>query len=283
MDSFPIFMRLRNRDVLIVGLGEMAAAKRRLLEAAGARVTLAAEMPASLAGYTLVFGASGVDAIDRAVSASARAGGIPVNIVDRSELSDFIMPAVVDRGDVVIGISTNGASPVLAQRVRAWIENALPTRLEELAGFARRFRQAVQTRIPENGARRGFWTRFYEGEGADHVLAGREHQAARSLIRDLNGRIANRAVQGAVEEFQIASNDPDDLTLGMLRALRGADVIVHDDAVPASILDYARRDAGRVLAGVETPDLARERARGRRVVILHAAEGSARIAAGAKR
>src|SRR5215470_2953388 len=125
MQSFPIFMRLQGRRVLVVGSGHAADAKLRLLEAAGARVDRVAQLE-SLEGYALVFGASGDEARDRAVSDTARAAGIPVNVVDRPELSDFIMPAVVDRGDVVIGISTNGASPILAQRIRAWIENALP-------------------------------------------------------------------------------------------------------------------------------------------------------------
>src|SRR5215470_8902046 len=125
MQSFPIFMRLTGRRVLVVGSGQAAAAKQRLLEAAGARVDLVTGFE-SLAGYALVFGATGDDTRDRGVSDAARAAGIPVNVVDRPELSDFIMPAVVDRGEVVIGISTNGASPILAQRIRAWIENALP-------------------------------------------------------------------------------------------------------------------------------------------------------------
>src|SRR5688572_31804290 len=105
MQSFPIFMRLAGRRVLVVGGGQAAAAKRRLLEAAGARVERVTQA-ASFDGYALVFGATGDEARDRAVSDGARAAGIPVNVVDRPELSDFIMPAVVDRGEVVIGIST---------------------------------------------------------------------------------------------------------------------------------------------------------------------------------
>src|SRR3954466_4542827 len=106
MQSFPIFLRLQGRSVLVVGEGQAAAAKQRLLEAAGARVELVSEV-SSIDGYALVFGATGDDARDRAVSAAARAAGIPVNVVDRPELSDFIMPAVVDRGEVVTGISTH--------------------------------------------------------------------------------------------------------------------------------------------------------------------------------
>src|SRR4051794_41833652 len=136
MQSFPIFLRLQGRAVLVVGAGQAAAAKQRLLEAAGARVDLVTQMGA-LAGYALVFGATGDDARDQAVSAAARAAGIPVNVVDRPELSDFIMPAVVDRGEGVIGISPHGAPPLPAQRIPALIGDTLPSGLGPPAGFAR--------------------------------------------------------------------------------------------------------------------------------------------------
>jgi uroporphyrin-III C-methyltransferase/precorrin-2 dehydrogenase/sirohydrochlorin ferrochelatase len=217
-----------------------------------------------------VFGATGDDTSDRAVSAAARAAGVPVNVVDRPELSDFIMPAVVDRGDVVIGISTNGASPILAQRVRAWIEDALPERLGHLARFARRFRSAVQGRVTAHAERHRFWERFFEGEGAELVLAGEEQRAARHIIRDLNGAAAERSATGSLITIELASHDADELTLRAVRALRKADVIAYDAALSPRILDYARRDAKRVaLTGAS--DFFEERARGLRVVVLRSA------------
>ena len=269
MQSFPIFLRLHGRRVLVVGSGQAAAAKQRLLEAAGARVDLATTAD-SLAGYALVFGATGDDARDQAASEAARAAGIPVNVVDRPELSDFIMPAVVDRGDVVIGISTGGGSPILAQRVRAWIEDALPGGLDRLSAFARRFRSAVQTRIGDNAARRRFWDRFFDGEGADLVMAGEEFRAARRMIRDLNAPDLNapdaaRSREGSLTVIDLASNDSDDLTLGTLRALRKADVIAHDAGVAPEILDYARRDARRIGLDAALPQ------DGLRVVVLRSA------------
>jgi uroporphyrin-III C-methyltransferase/precorrin-2 dehydrogenase/sirohydrochlorin ferrochelatase len=267
MQSFPIFMRLTGRPVLVVGPveggGQTAAAKQRLLEAAGARVDLVTEIE-SLEGYALVFGASGDDARDRAVSAAARASGIPVNVVDRPELSDFIMPAVVDRGEVVIGISTGGSAPILAQRIRAQIEDVLPNGLDRLAAFTRRFRAAVQTRVTDNATRRRFWERFFDGEGADLVMAGEDYRAARKIIRDLNAAEATRSGAGSLTVIDLASNHSDDLTLGALRALRKADVIAHDAGVASEILDYARRDARRVALDAELPQ------DGARVVVLRA-------------
>jgi len=279
MQSFPIFLRLHGRRVLVVGSGQAAAAKQRLLEAAGARVDLATTAD-SLAGYALVFGATGDDARDQAASEAARAAGIPVNVVDRPELSDFIMPAIVDRGDVVIGISTGGGSPILAQRVRAWIEDALPSGLDRLSAFARRFRSAVQTRIADNAMRRRFWDRFFDGEGADLVMAGEEFRAARRMIRDLNAPHLNapdaaRSGEGSLTVIDLASNDSDDLTLGALRALRKADVIAHDAGVAPEILDYARRDARRIGLDAALPQ------DGLRVVVLRSA-AEAQRAGGAR-
>ncbi|MDQ7247835.1 precorrin-2 dehydrogenase/sirohydrochlorin ferrochelatase family protein [Dongia sedimenti] len=253
-------MRLSGRRVLVVGSGQAAAAKQRLLEAAGARVDLVAQV-GPLHGYALVFGTSGDDACDRTVSEAARAAGIPVNVVDRPELSDFIMPAVVDRGEVVIGISTGGGSPILAQRIRALIEDALPNGIDRLAAFARRFRSAVQTRVADNATRRRFWERFFDGEGADLVMAGEDYRAARKIIRDLNAADATRSGEGSLTVIELVSNNSDDLTLGALRALRKADVIAHDADVAAEILDYARRDARRVDLDAMLPQ-------GARVVVL---------------
>ncbi|HVT53487.1 MAG TPA: siroheme synthase [Dongiaceae bacterium] len=276
MESFPIFMRLRGRKVLVVGAGALAHAKQRLLLAAGAQVDLRDALPPTLGGYALVFGASGDDAADRIVAAAARDARLPVNVVDRPELSDFTMPAVVDRGDVVIGISTGGASPILAQRVRGWIEDALPTGLDRLAGFARRFRAAVQTRVSDNATRRRFWERFFDGEAAELVMAGEDIRAARRMIRDLNATDADARGQGMRTEIELASNDPEDLTLRTLRALRKADVIVHDTGIAPAILDYARRDA-RHVASDEEFDVT-----GLRVVVLRSSQTARRAAGGVR-
>jgi len=269
MQSFPIFMRLSGRPVLVVGSGHAAEAKQRLLEAAGARVDLVDAVD-SLDGYALVFGATGDDARDRAASDAARAAGIPVNVVDRPELSDFIMPAVVDRGEIVIGISTGGSAPILAQRIRATIEDVLPNGLDLLASFARRFRNAVQIRVTDNATRRRFWERFFDGEGAAMVMAGEDFRAARKIIRDLNAADATENGAGSLTVIDLASNNSDDLTLGALRALRQADVIAHDADVAAEILDYARRDARRVELDADLP-------RGARVVVLHAPAAAKRV------
>jgi uroporphyrin-III C-methyltransferase/precorrin-2 dehydrogenase/sirohydrochlorin ferrochelatase len=275
MRSFPLFLKLSGRQVLLVGGGSAAAAKLRLLATAGARVTVlahapipdllaaAADMRATVLGEALsgrqlataavVFGATGNEADDRAVAELARAAGKLVNIVDRPELSDFTMPAIVDRGDIVVAVSTHGASPVLAQRVRAAIESVLPPGLGRLAQFAQRFRATIQARIADTAARRRFWNDVLGGPIAAAVLAGDEARATRELIRAVNHGEPG-AETGRVSLVGAGPGDPELLTLRAARALRDADVIVYDKLVDPAVLDYARRDARRVFVGKSKGD-----------------------------
>ncbi len=287
MREFPLFLRLEGKPVLLVGGGEAASAKLRLLLAAGAQVTLIADClnpemtrlqaegafswrggvfaPTDAAGHVLVIGATGDAVEDRAIAQAARRAGVWVNIVDRPELSDFLMPAIIDRGEIVVAISTAGASPVLAQRLRGLIEGLLPARLGDLAVFARRFREAVRRRIVDSAARRAFWAEAIDGPIGAAVLAGKPALAARHLIRRLNGEIP--APAGEWRKIAIAADDPDRLTLGDLKALGQADIVIAGPSMPRAILDFARRDAARYdSAETAGPDIA-----GRRVVELVAA------------
>lgn len=280
MRSFPLFLKLQDRPVLVAGNGAAATAKLRLLHAAGARVHLFANAPSEemnaairdlailwtevpvapgdFAGVDLVIGAHENDEADRALSDAARAAGKLVNIVDRPELSDFTMPAIVDRGEVVVAISTHGASPVLAQRVRAAVESVLPPALGRLARFAQRFRSAIQSRIADSAMRRQFWNQVFAGPIGRAVLAGDERRAARELIRAINLSGGNRA-EPKVEAGQVTlvgagPGDPELLTLRAARALREADVIVYDKLVDPAVLDFARRDARRIFVGKSRGD-----------------------------
>ena len=270
MEVLPIFMTLRGRRCLVVGGGGAAAAKARLLVKAHAEVTFiapalereaaelvgageAAHLPRAfraddVAASALVYGATGEPAVDETVSAAARAAGVPVNVVDRPDLSDFVMPAIVDRGAVVVGVSTGGAAPVLARRVRAAVEAALPAGIGRLARFAERFRDAVRARLPDVPARRRFWEDFFESPAAEAVMRGEEEEASRSVLATIN-RSDARAPRGAVYIVGAGPGDPELLTLRAVRLLQRADVIVYDKLVGPEILDVARRDAERIYAG----------------------------------
>jgi uroporphyrin-III C-methyltransferase/precorrin-2 dehydrogenase/sirohydrochlorin ferrochelatase len=263
--------------VLLVGAGDLARAKLRLLAAAGARVRwyatdgnhdvsglAAAEaaqielaqgdpLVADLSGVIAIFCAGAGD-IGPAMSARAKAGGVPVNVMDDLKHSTFIFPAIVDRGDVVVAVGTGGASPVVARRVRERIEAALPARIGDLAGFIGRWRKQVHSRIPEFALRRRFWERVVDGPIGALVLAGRgdEAEAALKNIPDASAfaaASASGAAAGRVTLVGAGPGDPDLLTVRALRALQDADIVFYDELVSPEILDRARRDAARIAVG----------------------------------
>ncbi len=272
MQTFPLFLSLQNRRALVVGGGEPAARKAELLLSAGALVTLIAETvvgeiaqmiadgriswaghtfdDADLAGTSLVIVASDDDLLQARVSYAAQCRCVPVNVVDRPALSSFIMPAIVDRGPVTVAISTGGAAPALARRLRAELERALPAAIGRLARFAEIFRPQVRRTLAEPRERRRFWDRVFEGRIGELALAGDEIAARRELIRLLDGaRRETAPIQGMVHLVGAGPGDPDLLTLKAHRLLQRADVVVYDRLVSPEVLAMARRDAERLYVG----------------------------------
>ncbi|HXY95826.1 MAG TPA: siroheme synthase CysG [Steroidobacteraceae bacterium] len=272
MDYLPVFLRLAGEAAVVVGGGQVAARKVDWLLKTGARVTVVAPelapglalraargelthlaqsfAPAGLAGAAAVIAASDDPGVNAAVAGAARARCIPVNVVDSAELSSFIFPAIVDRSPIIVAVSSAGASPVLARRVRAQIEALLPERLGALARFLGARRTAVRRALAP-GARRRFWERLINGRAAGEVLVGNEAAAAATFARELRAR---GDAPGEVYLIGAGPGDPDLLTLRALQLLQQADVILHDRLVPDAILERARRDAERVFVGKETGD-----------------------------
>lgn len=275
MRHLPVFMTVTDRPVLVVGGGEVAARKAAMALRAGAQIRLVAERPGAelselalqgrvevaqrafapedVAGAVLVYAASGADATDRAVSRAAQAAGIPVNVVDRPELSTFITPALIDRDPIMVAISSGGAAPVLARRVRGWIEALLPARLGRLAELAEAFRGPAAARLPQ-ARRRPFWERLFDGPAAALALAGDEDAARREMAAALDAAETEPKPPGGVPVGSVhivgaGPGDPDLLTVRAQRLLQDADVIVHDKLVSDLILDRARRDAELIFVG----------------------------------
>jgi uroporphyrin-III C-methyltransferase/precorrin-2 dehydrogenase/sirohydrochlorin ferrochelatase len=263
MRFLPVFLDLAGRDVVLVGSSEAIQNKYRLVQAAGARVRWyaapegeapegAAEISqqapseSDLTGAVVVFSAAG-DPLDGRVSAWARARQIPVNVVDRPDLSSFIMPAIVDRGDVVVAVGTGGASPVLARRIRERIEALLPARIGELAALLGRWRPRVGQRLKSFAEKRRFWENAVDGKIADAALAGNLAEAEILIAEALAA--GPREPGGSVAIVGAGPGDPDLLTLKALRAISDADVIFYDDLVTQGVLDRVRRDAERVFVG----------------------------------
>lgn len=292
MQTFPAFHNLVGRKVVILGGGEPATRKARLAAAAGARIVFAAREfepalraewdgraeliegrvgPACFADASLAFIAVDDDAEAAAHARLARAAGVPANAVDRPELSDFFTPTIIDRGEVVVAISTGGAAPVLGRRLRKKIEALLPARLSELAAFARAFRGAVAARIaPEH--RRGFWENFFDGPLAARVLAGDDAGAREAMIEAINRPQAERET-GVVHIVGAGPGDPDLLTLKALRLLQSADVIFYDRLVGDGVLALARRDALRLYVGKAKAAHAVPQEDIERQLIAHARQG----------
>jgi uroporphyrin-III C-methyltransferase / precorrin-2 dehydrogenase / sirohydrochlorin ferrochelatase len=276
MRFLPVFLDLAAGPVVLVGAGEFARAKLRVLTMAGAKVRWYATdghhdlcglgpvnadrveradgdpLAADLSGVIAILCAGAGD-MGTAMAKRAKSVGLPVNVMDDLDHSTFIFPAIVDRGDVVVAIGTGGTSPVVARRVRERIEAVLPARIGDLAGLVGRFRKSFAAQIPEMSLRRRFWERVIDGPIGALVLAGREPEAEAALneIDDaaaFAGARKGRA-DGSVTLVGAGPGDPDLLTIKALRALQDADVVFHDELVSPQVLDRIRRDAARVSVG----------------------------------
>lgn len=227
--ALPIFVRLAGRPVILIGTGEAADAKRRLLERAGARVV----SEAAQAALAIV-------ATDdpEPIVLRLRDRGILVNTVDRSDLCDFTLPAIVDRDPVLVAIGTGGVSAGLAAALRQRLEGLLPVNLGGLARALAAAKPAMRSRWPDLGERR-------RAIGA--ALAGPLDPLSRHSDGAVDRWLADAAApSGSLLRFALGSTDPDELTLRQARALAQADRVFHQEGVPAAILDRARADAARI-------------------------------------
>jgi uroporphyrin-III C-methyltransferase/precorrin-2 dehydrogenase/sirohydrochlorin ferrochelatase len=200
-------------------------------------------------GAAAAFIATGDADRDAAAQRAARSAGVPVNVADRPALCDFILPAIVDRDEIVVAVSTGGASPTLATVLRGRIEAALPERLGAVARLAATFRAQVNALIAEPARRRAFFRRLVEGPAARLALAGDDAGARRAALGELDAARRHMAPTGIAHIVGAGPGDPDLLTLRAAQLLQEADAILHDELVPPAILARARRDAELVPVG----------------------------------
>ena len=274
MRYLPLFLDLSSGTVALIGSGAAAKNKLRLLRSAGASVrwyvgevdiaeevlsvsappghveiALGDPLAADFSEFVAVVAATG-SALDAELAARARAAGTQVNVVDRPELSNFIVPAVIDRGDVVVASGTGGAAPVLARRLRERIEALLPRRIGDLAALMGRYRGRFASTRHASRSLRGFWERVVDGPIGAAALAGRWREAESALQRAIEDtRQPEEETVGTVTLVGAGPGDPDLLTLRGLQALQAADVIFYDELVGTDVLDRARRDAERIFVG----------------------------------
>jgi uroporphyrin-III C-methyltransferase/precorrin-2 dehydrogenase/sirohydrochlorin ferrochelatase len=246
----PLFFDLAGRRVVVVGSGAMADRRAELARSAGAAVyQLEAATADDLNGAAAVFVATGDIDRDSDARRAAKQAGVVVNVADRPALSDFILPAIIDRDDVVVAVSTGGASPSLATLLRSRIEALLPERIGALAGLAQTFRAQARALIVDPSRRRDFLRRLVDGPAARLVLAGKDAEARRVAMGELDD--ARRVLKpvGIAHIIGAGPGDPDLLTLRAAQLLQEADAILHDELVPQAILNRARREAELVAVG----------------------------------
>ncbi len=288
----PVFLTLNGKKALVAGGSDAAAWKAELLAATGATVLVYAER-ASLDGemsqliarnVVTIGGASWRDADwselalavgdigeDEAAGfvGHARRAGVPVNVIDKPAFCQFQFGSIVNRSPVVVGISTNGAAPILGQAVRRRIESLLPASLGTWGRLAQTVRPRVTASLQPGAQRRAFWEAL--ADAAFHTVSS-DAPVDRWLER------AREAPKGYVTMVGAGPGDPDLLTIKAVRALQSADVILYDDEISHAILELARREARRIPLGTGsgqslTIELAEQ---GRRVVRL--VPGDAQVA-----
>ncbi|RIA55436.1 siroheme synthase CysG [Dichotomicrobium thermohalophilum] len=275
MRHFPVFVDLKCQRVLVSGASETAAAKLRLLLKTEALIEVYGEdacddvrkwhdegrlrwfpkpLPAAaLFGARLVYSAHDNAEADAQVRAMGERMGVLVNVVDNLGLSQFITPAIVDRDPVTVAIGTEGAAPVLARRIKADVEERLPTELGQLAAIARHYREAAG-KLPGGRVRRAFWSHFFDTDGPAALAEGGE-EAARAALERLIASYAEDAPAcdpGRVILVGAGPGDPELLTLKARRVLHEADVVLYDRLVDPRVLELARREAELIEVG-KTP------------------------------
>ncbi|HEK1688826.1 TPA: uroporphyrinogen-III C-methyltransferase [Pseudomonas putida] len=269
MDYLPLFHKLQGARVLVVGGGEIALRKARLLADAGAALRVVAPevdgqlaalaregggevlvrgyQAADLVGCRLVIAATDDPGLNAQVSADAQALCVPVNVVDAPALCTVIFPAIVDRSPLVVAVSSGGDAPVLARLIRAKLETWIPSTYGELAALAARFRHKVKSLYPDVNQRRGFWETVFQGPIAERQLAGQGAEAERLLQAMVDGAPVQQG--GEVYLVGAGPGDPDLLTFRALRLMQQADVVLYDRLVAPAIIEMCRRDAERIYVG----------------------------------
>ena len=243
MDQLPIFVNLKGRNVLLVGEGEMADAKRRLIERAGGICVDAGQEDVRIAFVAIADEDEACAAADE-----LKARGLLVNVVDRPEICDFTTPAIVDRTPVLVAVGTGGASAGMAKAIRQRIETLLPESLGPLANAIAAARFKIRARWPEGPQRR---RALDQGFAAGGLLDPFGNHASDTVDHWL--KVADEPKGNRVIEIVLLSDNPDDLTLRTARLLGEADHVFHDADVPISILNRARADAVRHASAPPSP------------------------------
>ena len=267
MDYLPMFAKLEGRPVLLVGGGEVALRKARLLLAAGARLTLVSPTidaafnefhgrfthlaarftPDHLVGHILVVAATDDLEVNALVYQSANQRGLFVNVVDDPVRSSFIFPSIIDRSPVMVAVSSGGKAPVLVRLLRERLESLLPRHLGGLAELSGRVRGKAKQVLVSLSDRRRFWERAFASNTLGSLVEKQDWQGAEHWLNE--GLDKAQSEVGEVVLVGAGPGDPGLLTLKALQQIQQAEVVLYDQLVSPEILDLVRRDATLVSVG----------------------------------
>jgi uroporphyrin-III C-methyltransferase / precorrin-2 dehydrogenase / sirohydrochlorin ferrochelatase len=279
MEYFPIFLDLKNRRCLLVGGGDIATRKGRLLSKAGARLRIVApeisaelrELAAQnngelcereyqacdLQDCVLAIAATDIEPLNEQISHDAKVINIPVNVVDSPALCTYITPAIIDRSPLVIAVSSGGEAPVLARLIRAKLETLIPANYGVLANIAKNWRDQVKARFDNGDSRRRFWEKILQGPAAELALNGQEDAAEKIIAAEIV-KDDQTLTHGEVYLVGGGPGDPELLTLRALRLMQQADVVLYDRLVSDGVMELVRRDAERIYVGKRRSEHAME-------------------------
>jgi uroporphyrin-III C-methyltransferase / precorrin-2 dehydrogenase / sirohydrochlorin ferrochelatase len=275
MRHLPVFLDLRGKSAIVVGDGAAAARRAEHLIKAGARVTTFATAltddfhellgapnfrhatsnpkPEDFEDCALCFVAVEDERLSAEAWAAAKGAGAVVNVADRPQFCDFIMPSIVDRDPLVIAISTAGASPILGRMLKARLESLIPAGYGRLATLMGGFREEVAKAIASPTMRRRFWETALEGPIGERALTGDDRGAAAELTRAIKCASAE-APRGEVYLVGAGPGDPDLLTFRALRLMQKADVVLYDRLADPHVMNLVRREAERIYVGKRPED-----------------------------
>ncbi|AKO64744.1 sirohydrochlorin ferrochelatase [Methylophilales bacterium MBRSG12] len=268
MKRFPLFVNLDKLPVLVVGGGDIAERKINLIIKANANVEVLArnfshnveqliskkklkKIKQSLdinslgSNYSLIIAATDNKQINKKLFNFAKKNNILINVVDQPELCTCTFGSIVERGDLVIAISTGGSAPVFARNLREKFETLLPQSTKQLIDFSSSIREKVIRSFSQFNKRRIFWELFFD------AFATKKNITKSNLTKLSNQLIKTLRNKKSGEVFLVGAGpgDPELLTLRALHLIQKADVCIYDNLVSKEILELVRRDAHMIYAG----------------------------------
>lgn len=298
MKYLPINIKLHQQPVWVLGGGTVALRKIQPLLSAGADVycvarrfhadirTLTDDHSLSLIEHDLqdltifdrlprprlVVSATDDPDINQRTHQYARDRHLLINTVDDQPLCDYITPAIVDRSPVVVAISTEGASPVLARMIKQKINYLLPNNLGQVANHARGLRDIIKHKITDFNNRRRFWERFFDWSHSGFSLFKKNYQSPDVHQLDHIIETVNQT-SGRVSLVGAGPGDPDLLTIKALKVMQSADVVLHDHLISDDILALIRKDAELINVGKQAGKHLTKQQAINRLLVQHAGRG----------